>query len=75
MIHTGHRSEGTVTPSKSYADWGQEVSYWFDEIITPSERKELEEAVRQINFVFLRGTIVCLHIKGLISQRMGPWAK
>ena len=55
-------------PSRSYNDW--RPMSWFDEIITPEERKELEGCTRQILLTLLRGTLVCRHIDELIDQRM-----
>jgi hypothetical protein len=44
---------------------------WFDEIIPPADRAEMEECMRQILLVLLRGRLVCAHISELIDERMG----
>jgi hypothetical protein len=44
---------------------------WFDEAITPQDRSEMEECLRQILLVLLRGRLVCAYVPELIDQRMG----
>jgi hypothetical protein len=43
---------------------------WFDEVITPDERKEAEEAVQEILVVLNRFALVCGAIPDFIDARM-----
>jgi hypothetical protein len=44
-------------------------SEWWDEIITPQEREEVNKAVRQILLTMLSGRLVCDYLPELIDQR------
>jgi hypothetical protein len=45
------------------------MASWFDEIITPSEREELEDAVRNVNRIMQAGFFVARYITDLIDAR------
>jgi len=46
------------------------ASSWWDDIVTPQDRAEMEEAMRQILLTLLRGRLVCAYLPELIDQRM-----
>jgi len=46
------------------------VSEWFDEVITPQEREEIEQAVQSMCEVLIVGTVLCENITDFIDARM-----
>lgn len=46
------------------------MASWFDEVITPEERKELEASTHAVCRVMQVGTIVAANITDLIDAKM-----
>jgi len=44
---------------------------WLDEVITPQERREIDEAVLGMCEVLIMGTVLCENITDFIDARMG----